>query len=180
MLAVVDDTPDVRQLVRALLERAGATVEAEAASVHEALRRLDPDACGVVILDHHLEGGVLGFDGAADIRRHVPGAKIVLFTALDLAREVAGNPNIDAYMRKDRVLELPRLVQRLSEELLLQQEQKQKAAPSVAAERLLARWLSTPSLLFGDLPPPVEASAVTDHLVEPCPDRSDALLRFVA
>ena len=145
---MIDDTPDVRQLVRALLERAGATVDAEAASVDEAISRLDPDDQGVVILDHHLEEGVLGFDGAAQIRRHVPGAKIVLFTALDLAAEVAGNPNIDAFMRKDRVLELPRLVQRLHDEL------RPVASPPVS-ERLLARWLSTPSLLFGDLPPPV-------------------------
>jgi diguanylate cyclase (GGDEF)-like protein len=45
---------------------------------------------------------------------------------------------------------------------------------------LLARWLATPSLLFGTLPPPVEASEVIRHLIEPTPDRADTVLRFVA
>ena len=187
VLAIIDDTPDIRRMVRVLLERSGVTVEAEAASIAEAVEQLDPTREGVVVLDHSLEGNVSGLDGAVVVRERAPLAKIVLFSALDLAREADANPNIDVFLRKDRVLELPRVVTALAESAARARAQDPctsaqpaTVGPPVAADELLARWLVTPSLLFSDLPPPVEAAEVVRHLAQPGPDRSDAVLRFVA
>ena len=205
VVAIIDDTADVRRMVRVLLERSGATVDAEAASIAEAVPRIDPSAAGVVVLDHHLEGNVSGLDGAAILRERAPGVRIVLFSAIDLADEVAANPNLDAFVRKDRVLELPGVVRQLWQAIapedgddLIPVEQRHdeheqqhehgrgagldqgEAARMAVADGLLARWLVTPSVLFGDLPPPIEASQVIRQLTDPDADRSDALLRFVA
>ena len=186
VLAIVDDTADVRRMVRALLERAGAIVEAEAASIAEVVDQLDPSREGVVVLDHNLGGNVSGLDGALLLRERAPRARIVLFSASDLTREVAANPHIDAFLRKDRVLELPRVVRELAHDLPRTAATPTTVfgpatgAPSTDADELLARWLVTPSLLFGDLPPSVEAAEVVRQLTQPDPGRSDALLRFVA
>src|SRR4051812_30276437 len=101
-------------MVRLLLERAGATVEHEASTVEETLRLLQPSAVGVVILDHHLEGSITGFDGAALLKERAPAIRVVLFSAVDLASDAASNPAIDAYVRKDRIMELPQMVQLFS------------------------------------------------------------------
>jgi diguanylate cyclase (GGDEF)-like protein len=179
VLAIVDDTPDVRRMVRVLLERAGATVGAEVATVTDAVGVLDASSVGVVILDHHLDGGILGFDGAAMLKERAPLAKVVLFSAMDLAADAARNPAIDAFVRKDLVLDLPRVVRSL--------DPIEAKEPRVMVDRLeispedllLARWVSTPSLLFGTLPPPIEAGDVIGQLVCPTSNRSEVLLAFV-
>lgn len=183
VLAIVDDTADVRQMVRVLLERAGATVDTEAASIAEAVERLDPLGDGIVVLDHDLGGSVTGLDGALQLRERSPGARIVLFSSHELADEAEDNPSIDAFVRKDRVLELPHVIRELAGRPLPQLrlvEATPRPSPTAVADELLAKWLATPSVFFGEPPPPVEAAEVTHHLVEPGPDRSDALLRFVA
>ena len=191
VLAIVDDTADVRQMVRVLLERWGATVDTEAASIAEAVERLDPSGDGVVVLDHNLDGNVSGLEGAPLLRARAPLARIVLFSAQELADEAERNPSIDAFVRKDRVLELPRVVRDLAHrsgsqrpipELHVVRHERETPPPSSSGteDDLLASWLVTPSPFFDELPPPVEAAEVTRHLVSPGPDRSDALLRFVA
>ena len=189
VLAIVDDTADVRQMVRVLLERWGATVDTEAASIAEAVERLDPSGDGVVVLDHNLDGNVSGLEGAPLLRARAPLARIVLFSAQELADEAERNPSIDAFVRKDRVLELPRVVRDLAHrsgtqrpipELRVVRHDREAPPSPGTADELLASWLVTPSPLFDELPPPVEAAEVTRHLVSPGPDRSDALLRFVA
>ena len=169
--ALVDDNVDIRGIARVLLERAGATIGFEASSIGEVLRRLDRRDDGVVVLDHQLDGSVEGLDGAAAIRSHAPGVRIVLFTSLDLADLVDDSPDIDAFLRKDRILDLPGVVRRLAEE---------PREVLTAEDILLAEWLATPSLLFGDLPPPLDAAEVVHQLFEPSPGRTDAFLRFVA
>ena len=186
VLAIVDDVPDVRRMVRVLLERAGATVDAEAGSIAEAVERLDPFGDGVVVLDQELDGHVSGLDGAALLRARSPGAQIVLFSAQELAGEAERNPSIDAFVRKDRVLELPSVVRELAQRSsdapgsLAPLRLVRRGPAGSEAGDLLASWFETPSLLFDDVPPRVEAAEVVRHLLDPGPDRSEAMLRFVA
>lgn len=194
VLAIVDDTEDIRRMLRVLLERAGAAVGGEAASVEDAISLMQPDSSGVVILDHHLAGQEFGLDGAAMIKRRAPAVKVVLLSAFDLEREAEASGSIDAFVRKDRLLELPRVVAMLDDDgaescvanadltvataatpLLLGGR-----APVSDEDRLLARWLSTPAVLFGTLPPPVEAANVVEQLLRPRASRSDVVLDFVA
>ena len=192
ILAVVDDTPDVRRVVRLLLERSGATVEAEATSVDEAIDLIEPHATGAVILDHDLDGTLDGLDGARRLRGRVPGATIVVLSAHDLSSDVADDPAVDAFVGKGQILELPSVVRRLLEP----DDPATTTAPAVlpgpprlavvrppsvsAADALLLRWLDVPALLFGTLPPPIEAVALFEQLLHPTDRRSDTVLRFVA
>src|SRR5947199_7041733 len=83
-VAIVDDQPDVRAIVRLLLERSGVDIDFEAATADEALARLDPAADGVVVLDHNLDGSMTGLQVAPLLKARAPGVSIVLFSALDL------------------------------------------------------------------------------------------------
>jgi hypothetical protein len=54
-----------------------------------------------VILDHFIEGTVMGIDLAPLLKKVAPSAKIMLFTTHDLAVEVSREPAIDRYLRKN-------------------------------------------------------------------------------
>jgi diguanylate cyclase (GGDEF)-like protein len=182
VLLVIDDTPDVRRMVRVLLERAGAVVAGEASSIPEALGLLRGSDEGVIVVDHHLDGEISGFDGAAMLKERAPKAVVVLFSAFDLEKEAEANPAIDAFLRKDQIVQLPRVVRQVDRSPAREPsgERSTISYPSISArDLLLARWLSSPSLLFGKLPPPLESAVVLDELIEPTPARSDSLLRFV-
>jgi DNA-binding NtrC family response regulator len=115
-VAIIDDQPDVRAIVRLLLERSGVEVGLEAADAEDALERIDPSSRGVVVLDQHLEGTLTGLEAAPLLKARAPGVTIVLFSALDLAAEAAAEPAVAAYVRKDRILDLPRVIARVAEE----------------------------------------------------------------
>jgi two-component system, NarL family, nitrate/nitrite response regulator NarL len=101
VLVVIEDDPDYRRLIRlTLMEEPALDLEGEAASADEALplaRAMQPD---LVVLDHFIEGPIMGVDLAPLIKEAAPGAKILLFTTHDLAVEVARQPAIDRYLRK--------------------------------------------------------------------------------
>jgi CheY-like chemotaxis protein len=113
--AIVDDQPDVRSILRLLLERAGVEIGFEAASAEDALQRIGSMDDGLVILDHHLDGPLTGLEAAPLLKARAPGISIVLFSALDLASEAAAEPAVAAFVRKDRILDLPRIITRISE-----------------------------------------------------------------
>lgn len=78
---IVDDEPDIRLLVRYLVERANWSVAGEAASGEEAVtrwRELRPD---VIVLDQ-LMPGISGLEAAARILAEAADQPIVLFTHL--------------------------------------------------------------------------------------------------
>lgn len=114
VLVVVEDDRDMRLLVRVILAAdPRIEVAGEAASADEALalaRTLDP---GLIILDHAIDGDMTGLDAAPLLKRLAPHAKILLFTAYDLAVQAGAEPAIDAYLRKDDIDRLLRTVQRL-------------------------------------------------------------------
>jgi DNA-binding NarL/FixJ family response regulator len=55
---------------------------------------------GVVILDHFIEGQIMGLQAAPLIKTVAPDMPIILLTSHDLSVEVSREPAIDAYLRK--------------------------------------------------------------------------------
>ena len=122
VFAIVEDEPDMQVLISMMLRRDGRLdLLGRAASAEEALAMLGrPEVRaqfdggpGVIVLDHGIEGGMSGLDAAPLLKELVPTARILLFTAFDMAKEAAAEPAVDAYLRKDRVTELLRTVQTL-------------------------------------------------------------------
>jgi DNA-binding NarL/FixJ family response regulator len=114
VLVVVEDDPDMRTLIRITLARdPRLEVVGEAASAAEAIglaRSIEP---GLVVLDHAIEGDMTGLEAAPLLKAVAPNAKILLFTAFDLASEARAEPAIDAYLRKDELNLLVVTVERL-------------------------------------------------------------------
>lgn len=113
-LVLVEDDPDYRLLIRVAIgvdprfEMSGEapTVETGIELAREAHPRL-------IILDHDLEGEMVGLSAAPKLKAAAPDAKILLFTAYDLEAEARREPAIDAYLRKDEIGKLLPTAQRL-------------------------------------------------------------------
>ncbi len=114
VLVIVEDELDMRVLIRALLARdPRLEILGEATSAAEALdaaRGLKP---GLIILDHFIDGPVTGLEAAPALKELVPDAKIILFSAYDLAVEARRSPAVDAYLPKDQPSKLLPTAQRL-------------------------------------------------------------------
>lgn len=107
VLVVIEDDPDFRRLIRITLSsEARLHVDGEAASADEALalaREMQPE---LVVLDHFIDGPVMGLALAPMLKEVAPDMKILLFTTHDLATEVSRTPAIDRYLRKHDLAEL--------------------------------------------------------------------------
>lgn len=114
VLVIVEDEQDMRVLIRALLSadpRLEILGEAtSAAAAIELARSLDP---GLIVLDHFIDGPVHGLDAAPALKEVAPAAKIILFSAYDLAARARRSAAVDAYLPKDQPQELLPLAQRL-------------------------------------------------------------------
>ena len=107
VLVVIEDDPDFRRLIRiTLASEAALEVEGEAASADEALPLAEEMQPDLIVLDHFIEGSVMGIDLAPMIKQVAPDAKVLLFTTHDLAVEVAREPAIDRYLRKHDLADL--------------------------------------------------------------------------
>ena len=107
VFVVVEDEPDMRALIGLTLRRdPRLEVVGEAASAEEALAVLDTCDPGLIILDHGIEGDLMGLQAAPLLKAKAPAAKILLFTAFDMRREASLEPAVDEYLRKDRIGEL--------------------------------------------------------------------------
>lgn len=101
VLVVVEDDTDMRLLIELTLssdERL--TVSGDCATAAEAVvqaQRIQPD---LVILDHFIEGDVMGLEAAPLIKAVAPEARILLFTSHDLELEAAREPAIDCFLLK--------------------------------------------------------------------------------
>ena len=114
VLVVVEDDRDMRLLVRVTLAAdPRIEVAGEATSAEEALSMVPTLDPGLIILDHAIDGDMTGLDAAPLLKRLAPKAKILLFTAYDLAAQAGAEPAIDAFLRKDDIDLLLRTVQRL-------------------------------------------------------------------
>ena len=107
VLVVVEDDPDMRLLIRAHLSREP-RIEivgeaADAATAIELARAAQP---ALIVLDHSIEGDVMGLDAAPMLKKVAPTVKILLFTAYDMGAEAADEPAVDVFLPKSRIGEL--------------------------------------------------------------------------
>lgn len=113
-VVLVEDDPDMREMIRlTLMSESSMQVCGEAVNATDAIdtaRRTQPH---LIILDHSIEGDVMGLQAAPMLKEAAPGAIILLFSAYDLEAEADAEPSIDAYLRKDAIRELLPMVRRL-------------------------------------------------------------------
>jgi DNA-binding NarL/FixJ family response regulator len=118
-IAVIEDDPDVRFLIRTIITADGSyEIEGEAASADGALALAAEvnDRPLVYILDNALKGAVTGLEVAPRLKECHPSAKIILFTAYEHLREQADHePAIDAFLLKTDMRRLLPLVHELAE-----------------------------------------------------------------
>jgi DNA-binding NarL/FixJ family response regulator len=114
LLVVVEDEVDIRLLIRMTL-MADARIElfGEASSAREAIELAKVASPGLIILDHSIEGDLMGLDAAPLLKQVAPESKILLFTAFDLAKEAAAEPAVDMYLSKANLDRLLPTVQRM-------------------------------------------------------------------
>jgi DNA-binding NarL/FixJ family response regulator len=114
VLVVVEDEIDIRLLIRmTLMDDPRIELFGEAASAREAIELARSVAPGLIVLDHSIEGDIMGLDAAPLLKEAAPNAKILLFTAFDLRREAAAEPAIDAFLSKSQMEKLLPTVQSL-------------------------------------------------------------------
>ena len=114
ILVIVEDEVDVRWLIRmTLLDDPRLELVGEAASAEAALELARENKPGLIILDHSIEGDVMGLQAAPMLKNIVPEAKILLFTAFDLHAEAEAEPAVDAFLLKTNLERLLPTVQSL-------------------------------------------------------------------
>lgn len=107
VFVVVEDEPDMRMLISMMLAKDDRLeLLGEAASAQEALAVLESLEPGLIVLDHGIEGDIMGLEAAPLLKAKAPNAKILLFTAFDMSREAAAEPAVDGFLRKDRIDQL--------------------------------------------------------------------------
>lgn len=107
VLVVVEDDPGMRLLIREMLgvdDRL--EIEGETSTVAEAIEEARIRPPDVVILDHFIEGDIMGLDGAPLLKRVAPASKLILFTSHDLAVEASREPAIDVFLLKKNLDQL--------------------------------------------------------------------------
>jgi CheY-like chemotaxis protein len=115
VLVAVEDDPDFQRLIRVTLaEEHGLTVAEEMPTTIEhaveVARQTEPR---LIVLDHNLQGKMVGLSGARKLKEASPRSKILLFTAYDVAAEARRESAIDEYLHKDDVDQLLRVARRL-------------------------------------------------------------------
>lgn len=114
ILVAVDDDADMRKLIRyQLLGDGRLDLIDEASSAKEAVAAAARHHPDVIILDHHIDGDIMGLQAAPLLKEASPNSKILLFTDHNLAIEAAREPAVDAYLSKRNLDQLLLTVQGL-------------------------------------------------------------------
>ncbi len=114
VLVVVEDEPDVRLIIKLHLRTdPRLKVAGEASDAASAIELARTEAPGLIILDHQIEGDIMGLDAAPLLKEAAPNAKILLFTAFDLRREATSSPFVDAFVSKRDFKDLLPVVRQL-------------------------------------------------------------------
>lgn len=110
---IVDDHPDIRSLIRVILETANTdiSVAGEAASGPEAIQQVDELDPVIVVIDEMMPG-MDGIEAVTEIRRIRPAQRFVMCSAHldDDLRGRAAAAGVDACVGKEDVLSLPEVV----------------------------------------------------------------------
>ena len=107
-VVLVEDDAAVAGVVEILLAtEPGLELVGTATSAEEGIELVRATAPDLVLLDNQLEGALTGVMAAPAFKAAFPGVVVLLCTALDLAGVAADAPDIDGYLRKDRLAELP-------------------------------------------------------------------------
>lgn len=114
VLVVLEDDLQMQLLIKMnlqidpRLELSGtASTAAEALELAE---RVEPD---LIILDHFVDGDVMGLEAAPAFKQVAPEAKLLLFTSHDLRLEARREPAIDGFLSKTQITDLLPTVQRM-------------------------------------------------------------------
>ena len=114
VFVVIEDEADMRVLIRLnLTVDPRIDIAGEASSLEEALEVVASTAPGLIILDHQIEGEVMGLEAAPLLKEAAPQAKILMFSAFDLEAEASASPHVDAFLSKKELNNLLPEVQRL-------------------------------------------------------------------
>ena len=106
----------MRLLIRLALTRDPRLAPAgEAADADAALTVVEKESPALIVLDHSIEGAMMGLEAAPLLKAKAPDSKILLFTAFDMSAEAAAEPAVDGYLRKDRIDQLLATALRLLE-----------------------------------------------------------------
>lgn len=110
VVLVVEDNPDMRALIRSLVEGTGSAVYecADGETALDLYGRVHPD---LVLMDVAM-GGMDGIATTRALRRTDPNARVVIVTEHDeeAYHRAAEEAGATAYVRKDRLFDLPRLL----------------------------------------------------------------------
>ena len=114
---IVDDQPDIRELIRLLieLENGGLEVSCEAGSGREALAILDRCDPNVVVLDEMMPG-MNGIEVAAEITQRHPGTQMIMCSAYldpDVTQR-ARLAGVSACVHKDEMRRIRELIKTLN------------------------------------------------------------------
>ena len=115
VLVAVEDDPDFQRLIRVTLSEDPRLSLAEdvPATIQDAVELAREVQPGLIVLDHNLQGKMVGLTGAKKLKEAAPEAKILLFTAYDVAAEARRESAIDEYLHKDDVGRLLETARRL-------------------------------------------------------------------
>lgn len=107
ILVVVEDDADMQHLIRALLsEDAAFDIVGETADADATLDLVKMGTPDLIVLDHYIDGPLMGLDLAPLVKQAAPGVKILLFSAHDLKVEAGNEPAIDAFVLKSNFEQL--------------------------------------------------------------------------
>jgi DNA-binding NarL/FixJ family response regulator len=107
ILVVVEDEPDMRLMIRSILTSdRRIKIVGEAANAKDAIAVASSYNPGLIILDHQIEGDVMGLEAAPLLKRVAPLAKILLFSAFDMAKDAEAEPAVDRFLSKSNVRHL--------------------------------------------------------------------------
>lgn len=114
VLVVVEDSPDMRMMVRAFLRRdPRIEIGGEADNAADAIELARTVRPGLIVLDHMIEGDIMGLEAAPLLKQAAPQAKILLFSAFDMRKEALSEPAVDEFLSKAEIGELLSTVRRM-------------------------------------------------------------------
>ena len=114
VLVVVEDDSDMRLLIELTL-RVDERLELSGAcgTAAEAIAQASAMQPDLVILDHFIDGDVMGLQAAPAIKQAAPGASILLFTSHDLELEARREPAVDRFLLKRDISTLVPTIQEM-------------------------------------------------------------------